>query len=282
VTSAHRPRVWPVFVGFAVVFIAVQVASALLLGAWAYLMSAPGSGVDGFAASLDSLMASPAGLTLAVLVSATGLAVGALLAASLSPEPWRRRLRVSVTGLSAGTVALVVVGVLAVSQALDATVALLGLQRYGALDYINRVLGRASGGWLVALCFVLSLGPGLAEELFFRGFMQTRLAQRFGAALAIAVTAASFGFIHFDLVHTPVAAILGVFLGWSAERTGTIVPAMAAHAVNNLVAVLTARVTWLSSRPAQVIALAAGLAVAAAVILMVPRRAPVAEEPPPA
>ena len=166
-----------------------------------------------------------------------------------------------------------VVGLLGVSQALDASVALVGLSRFGALDHINRVMARASTGWLVVLSFALALGPGMAEELFFRGFMQTRLARRFGAAAAIAVTAACFGFIHFDLVHTPVAAVLGLFLGWAVERTGSIVPAMAAHVVNNLIAVLTAGVTWLGSTRAQVIALVAGVLVASGAVLALQRAA---------
>ena len=124
----------------------------------------------------------------------------------------------------------VVVGMLAVSQALDSCVVLLGLQRFGALDHINRVLARASGGMLGLLTIAIALGPGVAEEMFFRGYMQTRLVQRYGLALAIGVTAACFGLLHFDPVHTPVAAVLGLFIGWAVERTGTIVlSALVAH-----------------------------------------------------
>jgi membrane protease YdiL (CAAX protease family) len=266
-----RPRVWPVFIGFVSVFVSVQVMGALVLAAWAYLLTPIDSGVNGFAAALEGLMASPSGLALAAVVSWTGMGTAALMAGALSPEPWRHRLRLSLDGITAGKVVLVIVGLLGVSQALDASVALLGLSHFGALDHINRVMARASPGWLVVLSFALALGPGMAEELFFRGFMQTRLAQRFGAALAIAITSACFGFIHFDLVHTPVAAVLGLFLGWAVERTGSIVPAMAAHVVNNLIAVLTAGVTWLGSTTAQVSALVAGVLLVLVVLLALQR-----------
>jgi membrane protease YdiL (CAAX protease family) len=261
-----RPRVWPVFVAFGLVFVALQLVSAIVLSAWAWATMAPAGGANAFVARISELAASPPGLTVAALISATGLGLAALLGAAASPEPWRLRLRLTTAGLSVGRIALVVVGVLAVSQALDSCVVLLGLSRFGALDHINRVLARASGGWLAVLTVVLALGPGVAEEMFFRGFMQTRLVQRFGPATAIGVTAACFGFIHFDLVHTPVAAGLGVFLGWAVERTGSIVPAMIGHVVKNLVAVLTARVHLPSSPAAQWAILVGALALAAACV----------------
>lgn len=279
-----RPRVWPVFVAFALVFVALQVASVVVFGVWAYATMVPGGGGNALVARLTELTASAPGLAVAAAVSSTGLGTAALVGGLVSPEPWRQRLRLSTSGLTAGRVALVVVGVLAVSQALDSCVFLLGLQRFGALDHINRILSGASGAWLAVLTVAIALGPGIAEEMFFRGFMQTRLVQRCGPALAIGTTAACFGLIHFDLVHTPVAAALGVFLGWAAERLGTIIPVMAAHVVNNLVAVWTARVQLPSSTAAQAGILAGTLALAAACVWSLRRscRAPAsaaADEP---
>lgn len=264
--APRPPRVWTVFVGFAVVFVAVQTLGGMALAAWAFFLSRPGSGLNGFAAALEGLMVTPSGLAVAAAISAGGLAAGALMGARLSPEPWRQRLRLTTNGVTARRVALCVVGVLAVSHALDALIGLLGLSGFGALDHINRVLQRASAGQLVALTFALAVGPGIAEELFFRGFMQTRLSRRFGPAAGVAVAAACFGFIHLDLVHTPVAALLGVFLGWATERTGTVVPAIAAHFANNLFAVLTARVVLPTGTPARLTFLLGGLAVAGLVV----------------
>jgi membrane protease YdiL (CAAX protease family) len=251
VTVTNRSRLWPVFAGFAGAIVAMQVVSAVVFTAWAWATMAPGGGSNALVARLTELTATVPGLAVAAMISATVLGAVALLGALLSPEPWRRRLRLTTAGATAGRVALVVVGVLAVSHALDSCIVLLGLQRFGALDHLNRVMARASGGMLALLALAVALGPGVAEELFFRGYMQTRLVQRLGTASAIAATAACFGLIHFDLVHTPVAAILGVFLGWATERTGSIVPAMVAHVVNNLVAVVTARLHLPGSAAAQ-------------------------------
>jgi len=271
VTSHGRPRVWPVFVGFAAVVVVLQVVATLVLGAWAYLTLPLRGGTNDFVARLEALIASPSGLTVLAVLSAIALGASALLAAAVSPVHWRARLRLSAAGITPARVALVVAGTLAVSYALDACVGLSGLSRFGALHQINQVMARASGGWLVVLAFAVALAPGVAEETFFRGYMQTRLAQRFGPALAIAVTAACFGLLHFDLLHTPVAAVLGVFLGWAAERTRSIVPGMAAHVTNNLVALVTARWVSPSSRPVLVGLLIAALLAVAGVVLALQR-----------
>jgi membrane protease YdiL (CAAX protease family) len=86
---------------------------------------------------------------------------------------------------------------------------------------------------LVLAVVVLGLLAGTAEELFFRGFVQTRLRQRWGPRWAVAVTALVFGAFHCDPWHSPTAAILGVYLGWLAERTGSLRPSIVAHVVNN-------------------------------------------------
>ncbi|HET9315940.1 MAG TPA: hypothetical protein VFQ51_10140, partial [Vicinamibacteria bacterium] len=172
-SGVGRPRAWPVFASFAAVFVALQLASVGAFVAWAYATMRAGGGADALLARLEQLTASAPGLAVAALISSSGLGAAALLGAWLSPERWRLRLRLTGSGVTAGRVALVVIGVLAVSQALDSCVMLLGLQRFGALDHINRVIARASGGMLVLLAAAVALGPGIAEEMFFRGYMQT-------------------------------------------------------------------------------------------------------------
>jgi membrane protease YdiL (CAAX protease family) len=273
-----RPRVWPVFVGFAVVFVVLQTAGAVVLGVWAYATMPPDSGGNGLLARLEDLVSSPPGLSVAALLSAIGLGVSASIAAALSPVPWRRRLRLTMEGVTAGRVALVVLGLLAVSQALESCIALLGLSRFGTLNHLNRVMASASGVWLAVLMVAVALGPGIAEELFFRGYMQTRLSERYGSVAAIAAASACFGFMHFDLVHSPVAAVLGVFLGWAVERIGSIVPAMAAHVVNNLVAVLSARWSLAETIAGQVAVLAVAIAAVGGVVYALQRSCPLAAQ----
>jgi hypothetical protein len=70
--------------------------------------------------------------------------------------------------------------------------------------------------------------------------MQTRLVQRVGRWPGILISAALFGLIHADPVQGPLAFLLGIFLGWTAEVLGGIRPSIAAHAVNNAVFVAAA------------------------------------------
>jgi membrane protease YdiL (CAAX protease family) len=79
------------------------------------------------------------------------------------------------------------------------------------------------------------------EELFFRGYVQTRLCARFGGWPGVIVTAALFGFLHLDWSHSPSAFVIGLFLGWLARCAGSIRPGLLAHAVNNT---LWALATW--------------------------------------
>jgi membrane protease YdiL (CAAX protease family) len=83
----------------------------------------------------------------------------------------------------------------------------------------------------------------VGEELFFRGYAQTRLAQRWGPRTAVGVTAIAFATLHLtDPFHALFALSVGVFLGWVSERAGSVRIALVAHALHNATAVLATAV----------------------------------------
>ena len=91
--------------------------------------------------------------------------------------------------------------------------------------------------WVVAGLWTgaVAIAP-LAEELFFRGLLQTFLV---GIArnrwLAIGLTSVVFGIVHISQPHTILAlAALGVLIGYAYERTGSLVAPIMIHAVFNL------------------------------------------------
>jgi len=91
---------------------------------------------------------------------------------------------------------------------------------------------------------VLVIGPlaGAAEEIFFRGFMQTALRAAWRPGAAVTVTAVAFALLHIEPIHATLALALGLWLGAVTERTGSALPAVAAHVVNNVVStILTAQ-----------------------------------------
>ena len=88
-------------------------------------------------------------------------------------------------------------------------------------------------------------GPiaGTAEEVFFRGYMQSRLRQRWPPSASILATSAAFALLHFDWLHGVLACALGIYLGLCTEATGSALPAVTGHVVNNsLFTLLTALV----------------------------------------
>ncbi len=67
-------------------------------------------------------------------------------------------------------------------------------------------------GLLLAILVIGGLAP-VGEELFFRGFMLTRLRRVWSAGPAILVTAIAFGVIHGEWVHGVLATGIGIYLG---------------------------------------------------------------------
>jgi len=133
--------------------------------------------------------------------------------------------------------AVMSLGMLALGQLLDSVTWLVGLGERGSVAVVRRVLEGATGPDLFAAVVVFGVFASAAEELFFRGYMQTRLAEAWGAARAVVVAAACFGVLHVDVsgVHMALAFAMGVYLGWVVERTGSVLPAIVCHIVNNVV-----------------------------------------------
>ncbi|HEY6105572.1 MAG TPA: CPBP family intramembrane glutamic endopeptidase [Anaeromyxobacteraceae bacterium] len=202
------------------------------------------------------------------------LALGgfALLLGGLSPAPWRRRLRLEPSPLGWGGLGLAVLGFLALSTVSDSVIRLLGLQDRGAIGRLAIAFEEASPGALVLGVLGLGLAAGTAEELFFRGFMQSRLTERWGRWAGIALTALAFGVYHLDALQGGFAVTVGLYLGWLADRTGSVRPAAAAHVVNNSVWVLSTALLPLPGPALDAGLLVLSLVVAAGATVLVHRR----------
>ena len=73
----------------------------------------------------------------------------------------------------------------------------------------------------------------LAEEMLFRGVMLRGLTRRYGAPLAIALTAILFALLHPPLYRMPMILPVGVLLGWWCVTTGSLLPAILGHVLTN-------------------------------------------------
>lgn len=141
-------------------------------------------------------------------------------------------------------------------------------------------------GFLDAVLSVIAIAvaPAVCEELLFRGFVLQALRSAMGAAAAVVVSAALFAAIHLDpsgggatLYRVPFAFLVGVGLAVLRLRTGSLVPAMIAHAVVNattFAAALQETEALPTPRPWLGAALLAGGALAQAVLSARLRRPP--------
>jgi membrane protease YdiL (CAAX protease family) len=230
-TATPRPAVWPVLAAYVVAFVLALIAS----GVFVLVAVLPRAGADAgrmadaaakFAVSVPGLLGS-ASLTAAVLASV------ALVTARLAGKGVASRLRLGPTRATAAGVVAAVLGFAGLSIACSQVVDLLGVGRGGVMDVMGSVL-RSSGPMREALAMLaLGVAPGLAEEGFFRGLLQTRVAAAWGRWPAIVLSAAAFGLFHVDPVQGSVAFVAGLYLGWMADRFGGIRPTIAAHALNN-------------------------------------------------
>ena len=92
--------------------------------------------------------------------------------------------------------------------------------------------------------FVICLLAPLAEELVFRGaILRALLAWKPANHWAmIAVSALLFALVHMNPAQMPHAFLMGLLLGWMYYRTGSIVPGVAFHWINNTIAFLLTRI----------------------------------------
>jgi sodium transport system permease protein len=100
----------------------------------------------------------------------------------------------------------------------------------------------------VSLALILFLGavsPAICEEALFRGFIQSGLGKA-GKWPAIAGTALLFGLAHSSIYRLMPAMFLGLVIGYAAWKTGSIVPGMIIHFLNNGLAILLARSKFLA------------------------------------
>jgi sodium transport system permease protein len=88
------------------------------------------------------------------------------------------------------------------------------------------------------LLLLLTVTPGICEEIAFRGVLLHGLRRRFSPVVLALVTGAIFGFFHTSLFRIVPTGFLGVLLAAVTLLSGSIFPAMLWHALNNALGVL--------------------------------------------
>jgi membrane protease YdiL (CAAX protease family) len=177
-------------------------------------------------------------------ISGTVLLDGSLVAVALlfasfvrRPRPWHFGLRPTPFWPAVGWAALGIFSFY-VFAALYSVIVQPDVEQKVAQDL---GAGDSSLGLVVAGFMIICIAP-VAEEFFFRGFFYGALRTRFSVAVAAAIGGLVFGLIHFQgdgadgLLIVPPLAVLGVVFCLVYERTRSLYPSIALHALNNSIA----------------------------------------------
>lgn len=136
-----------------------------------------------------------------------------------------------------------------------------------ARELAERLLELVRNGPLWWTCVLVALLPACGEEIFFRGWVLSACAgdrpTRGRAVAAVSVQAAAFAAFHLLPERLPQTFVLGLVLGWMTRRSGSILPAIVAHAAHNAVPLLMAgladdRTAVVGAAPASIVAVAVG------------------------
>lgn len=231
-----RPAIWRLLAGVVTTFVVLALWSAglvfLLSLVWQTTMSDAGFRLVGLPPDIPSR-------AIFYLLIISGMGVGTLVAARL----WQKRGARSLVGsgattlrhfaIAAGTTFIVV-----------AAVALLPPWSFDEYDPNLPI-----STWLAWLPFALIaiVAQTGAEEVFFRGYLQSQLAARFRhRAVWIFVPALVFGMAHFvpyvptqnAVVYVTAAFIFGLLAADLTARTGSLGAAWGFHFANNALALL--------------------------------------------
>jgi uncharacterized protein len=222
--------VWTVYVAFVVMIVSVLAfAVAWVVALMVALRLGPRSAVE-----LHRVLSSPLGFVPSFLFNGV-LMVGMSVALPLlARESLRQRLRVERPQCPIWAIPIAALGLVAWSWCLGILISFTGAHS-NTLEMLNNMHNDADivkAGWLI---LTVGLAAPIGEELFFRGYISTRLELRHGPWLGILITSIFFGILHMDLVHSAYALFLGLYLGYLTLRTGSILPALAGHLLNNLI-----------------------------------------------
>jgi membrane protease YdiL (CAAX protease family) len=109
---------------------------------------------------------------------------------------------------------------------------------------VREVTQGIQGAQALRTLAVLGLLAPVAEELVFRGMLYGWLAGRWNNLVAFILSSLAFAAAHTEPLHILMVLPLGFWFGWLRWRTGSLVPTIVAHIINNTIAVSAA--TFLS------------------------------------
>jgi hypothetical protein len=215
---------WQGVLGVVTAFMGAGVAVAILFGVSAIFGGDPGDPRGGV--SIAALLLQNAVFVL-VVVAFAGLRGG-------RPRPWMLGLRDPQPGWGRAVlwIAAVYVALIIVSALWDIVVDIPDPEVVEDLGVSANDFAAIGGA--LAIC----VAAPIAEELLFRGLLFPSLRGRIGTVAAALVTGLTFGSVHAvgsPVEALPLLAVFGVLLCVLYLKTGSLLPCMIVHSINNVV-----------------------------------------------
>ena len=123
------------------------------------------------------------------------------------------------------------------SDELERLIALLVTIPDWMYDMLKPLKAEGIMDWILVLLGSVVIAA-VAEEGLFRGFVQMTLEAKGDVTRAVLLTALTWTLVHQNPYWAVELFIMGVFLGFMAWRSNSILPGIVAHGVNNLLAML--------------------------------------------
>ncbi len=123
------------------------------------------------------------------------------------------------------------------------------------LKELQGVITAASPLEFFSIAVIAALLPAVCEEVMFRGMVLNTLVKKYSAFGSSVICGLLFGVFHFSLHRFIPTAIIGFFLSLLKIRTGSIIPPMLAHFVNNFIiiaAINAESIVYKSSKPSTI------------------------------
>lgn len=102
-------------------------------------------------------------------------------------------------------------------------------------DWMSDAFDMLRSGWLGIVCIAV-LGPVL-EEFLFRGAITKVLLKKYSPVKAILISGLIFGIFHLNPAQVVGACLSGFLFAWLYYRTGSLIPSIMIHILNNSLSV---------------------------------------------
>lgn len=135
------------------------------------------------------------------------------------------------------TLVMLGMGVCALSNFASSSITSIIEQFFGIASESSDGYGTGLKSFLLMLLCVGIL-PAILEEFALRGVVMGLLRKKFGDGAAIVISALLFGLLHGNIQQIPFAFGVGLILGYATVYSGSLVPAIIIHAMNNSISVV--------------------------------------------